>query len=120
MFPNQEPKTVPSLSYIGNAIMRERSDQIRFPKLAPFLVPKSVTAFSVCLRKWVSILKLSLLAEIGTSGGVRPQLSVNEYLANAYGLESLGDCDTDCGMVWTRAQAREKLVLQQSVSGSLV
>ena len=100
--------------------MRESSDQIVFPKLAPFSVPKSVTAFSVCLRKWVSILQLFLSAEIGTSGGVRPQLSVNEYLAKAYGLESLGDCDNDCGMVWTRAQAREKLVLQQSVFGSLV
>ena len=100
--------------------MRESSDQIMFPKLATFSVPKSVTAFSVCLRKWASILELSLSAEIGTSGGVRPQFSVNGYLAKAYGLESLGDYDNDYGMVWTRAQAREKLVLQQSVFGSLV
>ena len=79
-----------------------------------------MTAFSVCLRKWAPILELFLSAEIGTSCGVRPQLSVNEYFAKAYGLESLGDCDNDCGMGWTRAQAREKLVLQQSVFGSLV
>ena len=111
---------VPSFAYIGNAIMGEGIDQNRFPKLAQVLVPKSVTTLSVCLRNVVSILTLFLVAEIGTSGSARPQLRGNVYLAKACRFESVGDCYDDCGMVWMRVQAHEKLLLQQCVSGGLV
>ena len=111
---------VPSFAYIGNAIMGERIYQNIFPKLAPFLVPKTVTTFSVCLRNVVSFFTLFLVAEIGTSGSARPQLRGNVYLARACRLESTGECYDDCGMVWMRVQAHEKFLLQQCVSGGLV
>ena len=63
-----------------------------FPKLEPFLVPKSVTTFSVCLRTVVSIPTVVLVAEIATSGSAHPHLRGEEYLANADRFESLGDC----------------------------
>ena len=111
---------VPSFTYIGNAIIGERSDQNTFSKLTPFSVPKNVTSFSVCLRNVVSNLTPFLVTEIGTSCSARTQMWANGSLAKAYRLESLGDCHGDCGMVSMRVQAHIKLPLQQCVSGGLV
>ena len=118
--PNRGLKMVPSFTYIGNAIIGERSDQNTFSKLTPFLVPKNVTSFSVCLRNVVSNLTPFLVTEIGTSCSARTQMWANGSLAKAYRLESLGDCHGDCGMVSMRVQAHIKLPLQQCVSGGLV
>ena len=82
--------------------MGKRRDQNTLPKLTPFLVPKSVTPFSVFFRNAVWNLGQFLVTEIGTSGRAHLQLRGNVYLAKAYRLESLGDCYDKCGMVWMR------------------
>ena len=90
------------------------------PKLAPFLVPKTVTSCSSGLPKRGPKTRAFFVTEIGTAGGAPTQLHSNVCLAGAYRSQPLGGCHDDHAVVSMRAQAHASHPLQQCVSGALV